>query len=117
MADTPTAASTPPDPSYRQITDDQFDAEFQPERNPDGSLYRQRDWTDPDDLPLIEQAARAGKCWTALDCDGKWVLSSGKHWVNRLYYVITEVAVPAGAHIEVVDADDTEADARAPVEG
>lgn len=44
--------------------------------------------------------------WTLLDCDGKLVLGNGCHVVNRMGYVVTEVPVPEGVDIEVVDDDD-----------
>lgn len=44
--------------------------------------------------------------WTLLDCEGKLVLGNGCHVVNRLGYVVTEVPVPEGVDIEVVDDDD-----------
>lgn len=94
----PTGAS-----AFRTITEDEFIAQFQPEECEEGGYYRQRDWTNPDDLPLIEQAANEGRCWTALDTDGGWGLSSGKAFVNRLYYVICAVPVPAGEQIDVLD--------------
>lgn len=44
--------------------------------------------------------------WTLLDCDGKLILGSGFHVVNRMGYVVTEVPVPEGVDIGVVDVDD-----------
>ena len=33
---------------------------------------------------------KQNRCWTCLDCDGKLYLSAGFHYVNRLYYIITD---------------------------
>lgn len=33
---------------------------------------------------------KLNRCWTCLDCDGKLYLAAGFHYVNRLYYVITD---------------------------
>lgn len=46
------------------------------------------------------------KVWTVLDCDGKLVISSGYHRVNRMGYIITEVAYDGTETIEVIDEDD-----------
>jgi hypothetical protein len=94
----PTTAS-----AFRTITEDEFIEQFKPEQCEDGSYYRQRDWTDPDDLIVIEQAAKEGRCWTALNTDGGWGLSSGMHWVNRVFYIICAMPVPAGEQIDVLD--------------
>ena len=96
--DTKPAAGT-----FRTLTEDAFVEQYKPEQLEDGSYYRQRDWTDPVDVIEIERAATENRCWTALDCDGQFVFSSGKHFVNRLYYVICAVPVAAGEHIEVPD--------------
>src|SRR3546814_15431155 len=40
------------------------------------------------------------------DADGFTVVVSGRHYVNRLEYYITDVAVPDGVAIEVYDPDD-----------
>ena len=44
-----------------------------------------------------------GRVWTLLDCDGKLVVSSGWHYVNRMGYYITEGVVPDMVSIEVED--------------
>lgn len=94
-----------------QLTEDEFVDRFNPETNEDGSLYRQRDWTNPEDLVEIQKASAESRLWTQIDGDGgEWVLSSGYHRVNRNYYVITESPIPVGQDIEVMDEDKPEED-------
>jgi hypothetical protein len=74
------------------LTDDQFIARYKPEENLQGDYYRQRDWTVPEDQVEIEKATKEHRIWTAGDDDdGNFCISSGWHFVNRLYYIITEL--------------------------
>ena len=74
-----------------QLTDDQFIARYHPEQTPEGDYCRQRDWHDADDLRAINAAVRDNRVWTAMDDDeGEFCIASGMHFVNRLYYIITE---------------------------
>ena len=43
------------------------------------------------------------RIWTLLDCDGKLIIGSGWHWVNRMGYYITKGVVPDMVSIEVED--------------
>ena len=36
------------------------------------------------------EMSKQNRCWTCVDCDGKLYLIAGYHWVNRLYYIITD---------------------------
>lgn len=47
-----------------------------------------------------------GSIWTLVDCDGKTIICSGYHFVNRIAYYITEV--PWNDDIEVYDEDEDE---------
>ena len=55
---------------------------------------RQFDWTDEDDAMLISAAKAADKLWTVVDTDEEPAMLSGYHHVNRLYYVISNEAIP-----------------------
>lgn len=89
-----------------QITDEEFVERFRPETNPDGSLYRQRDWTDLQDWALCRTAHAERRLWTQTDGDaGEWCLHSGLHYVNRNYYVICEVPTPEGEEFWLLDDD------------
>ena len=72
------------------LTDDQFIARYHPEENEEGGYYRQRDWTDADDLRALNEAVKENRVWTAMDDDdGEFCIVNGMHFVNRLYYIIT----------------------------
>ena len=66
------------------MTEEWFDFKYQPITNEDD------DWqVDVNaDLSNID----INKIWTVLDVDGVLYLSPGKHFVNRMYYVICEIA-------------------------
>jgi len=73
------------------LSDDEFINRYKPERDKHGNYYRQRDWTCPEDQAEIEKATAENRIWTAGDDDnGNFCISSGWHYVNRLYYIITE---------------------------
>jgi hypothetical protein len=108
------------------LTDEQFINRYKPETDEHGNYYRQRDWTDLEDQEAIEKATAENRIWTAGDDDnGNFCISSGWHFVNRLYYIITEiplenpdwnVQIPSDEeeisdHVrELMDQTDTEAD-------
>ena len=84
----------PPEPvdGVLTLTDDQFITRYKPEENEQGGYYRQRDWTVLEDQEEIEKAAAENRIWTAVDDDdGNFCIVSGWHFVNRLYYIITEL--------------------------
>lgn len=73
----------------KQIQSRTFDRMFTPVRNQhDGS--EQFSIYSATDLVEIEKADKENRLWTVLDCDGKLYISAGRHFVNRMHYVITE---------------------------
>ena len=90
---------------YLQLDETAFEERFRPLRDEGGS-WRDFDWTDPADLEAIRLAASELRLWTTVDVDGFVMLSSGSHLVNRLGYVISEVAFPELIAIEVYDPED-----------
>lgn len=60
---------------------------------------------DDFDDPRIKDANPAN-IWTELDVDGKTIIASGWHFVNRIGYWITKVPVKDGEFVEVVDEDE-----------
>lgn len=109
---TPDLSTATVDPNYRRITESEFDTEFRPLRAADNdadeaTYLRLEDWHNPAEWARILAARDAGRLWTCVDTeDGSWCLSSGLHYVNRQYYVISEVAVPAHMTIDVYDPDE-----------
>ena len=76
-----------------EIAEDEFVRRFQPEAWPNGDLYRQRDWTEPEDWAAVVAAHAERRVWTQVDGDnGEWCLIPGIHYVNRNYYVICAVS-------------------------
>ena len=67
--------------AYRTLTDDAFIAQYRPERNADGSVYRQRDFSNAADMRAVNAARAEHRVWTMLDVDGAVVLSAGCHVV------------------------------------
>ena len=94
-----------------QITVEQFYNDYQPLKNP---FYENASWdgcmleTYGKELEHVKTVFQYAprRVWTVLDCDGKTILASGFHFVNRIGYVITENPAPEGLDIEVLDTDD-----------
>ena len=93
------------------LTEDQFHREYQPQQNPfdnnaswDGCMLETYGKELEHVKTVFQYAPR--RVWTVLDCDGKTILASGFHFVNRIGNVITENPVLEGLYIEVLDADD-----------
>jgi hypothetical protein len=84
------------------MTLDAFDDAYEPEQNADGSLYRQRDWTVPEDFDAVQAAMPERRVWTMLD--GGTVVS-GRAVVNRVFYIITAHPYGEDESIEAVDPD------------
>jgi len=98
-----------PEDNVLTLTDDQFIARYKPEENEQGGYYRQRDWTVPEDQVEIEKATAEHRIWTAGDDDdGNFCISSGWHFVNRLYYIITELPLENPDWIVQVPSDEDE---------
>lgn len=94
----------------REISEVQFEEEFQPVANvfnPDASWGGWLFEPDGKELAMVNAIFRAapGKVWTVLERDGKQVISSGMHIVNRVGYIITAGAVPSHQTITVIDED------------
>lgn len=91
-----------------RIDEFEFEATYRPILAEDGR-WRDFFWKDdPECLVVVAQAAAENRVWTLVDADGFTVVMSGKHFVNRLEYYITEVAAPEGEDVEVYDLADYE---------
>jgi hypothetical protein len=87
--------------THRTISEDQFEAEFLPVLDEEGS-YRQFDWTVAADVGEIERARVENRLWTAVDDDyGDFAIVQGYARVNRIYYIVAAVAYDADDRIEV----------------
>ena len=105
---------------HEVLNEDDFLARFEPIPNHlddgrgfDGCLFE----TFGSELAFVHQmvASAPGRVWTVLEADGVLSIESGYHYVNRLGYLVTRHAVPAGATVSVVVEDLTEAaDAEVP---
>lgn len=80
---------------------------FQPETDPRDNDFVRLEPHDQAAMAKVDSADPA-RVWTMLDCgatddDGEecWVLTNGKHFVNRLFYIICAVPVPEGEHYEI----------------
>lgn len=95
---------------HREISYEQFEAEFSPVKADgcgpnDGGLGSYRQFHLPEDGPLFASTP-SQQLWTVLDCDGRNVIASGLHRVNREFYVMTEKPWEFGEAIDVLDPDD-----------
>lgn len=90
---------------YEQLDEATFEERYRPLRDPDGA-WRDFSWLEPEDQSLIEVAAREHRIWTTVDVNGFVLVTAGSHFVNRLGYVITEVAFDPNAQIDVLDPED-----------
>jgi hypothetical protein len=92
-----------------EITYEEFVERYKPKKNHldedasyDGYLFE----TYGEEIDFVKQQP-SENIWTLLDCDGKLILSSGWHYVNRMGYVVTEIPVGKDVEfIEVIDDDD-----------
>lgn len=104
---------------HKTISDDEFYETYKPVKNPfvahaswDGAMLE----TYGLELAHVQEVMKTAPntVWTVLDCDGSLLVSSGFHYVNRMGYIITEVPVAEGDHIETeadgVDEPDDEED-------
>lgn len=98
----------------RRITLDEFVKRFKPVKNPfdahanfDGFGFA---IGGPEYAHVMEvQAKHPERVWTVVDCDTTAWLTSGWHYVNREFYVITHVGAEPGVNYEVAyghDEDD-----------
>ena len=89
------------------MTENEFITRFRPEQNPDGSYYRQRDWTDATDWALVQRAHEERRVWTHVnDGAGNGGVVPGLAFVNREFYVICAVPIGDQDDVDVVDEDD-----------
>ena len=79
------------------LDDDQFEERFEPELA--GESWKQYPTHGHEEY--LEAARVERRLWTAIDADGELFLSSGFHFVNRLYYIVTKRPYPAGADYQV----------------
>lgn len=80
----------------KRLTEKRFDRDFIPTKNVidpeawkhgwDGNLYE----TYGADEEYIKNYPDPTKIWTLVDCDGKFYILAGYHYVNRFGYFITE---------------------------
>ena len=91
-----------------RIDEFEFAATYRPILVTDGS-WRDFLWKDdPECLAAIAEADAEDRVWTLVDADGFTLVMSGRHFVNRLEYYITEVPAAKGEDVEVYDPDDYE---------
>lgn len=92
--------------SHITIDEFEFQERYRPILAADGSW---RDFWWPDDaecMAMLAEAAPAGRVWTLVDVDGFTLVTSGRHFVNRLAYYITEVGVPDEQTVDVFDPEE-----------
>ena len=94
--------------THVSMTLDAFDDAYEPEQNDDGSIYRQRDWTVPEDFDAVRTAMPERRVWTMLD-DGTVV--NGCAVVNRAFYIITRHPYGEDESIEAADPESSDLDA------
>ena len=89
-----------------RIDEYEFEATYRPILAADGR-WRDFFWKDdPECVAAIAEADAENRVWTLVDADGFTLVVSGKHFVNRLEYYITEVPAPMGEELEVYDLED-----------
>jgi hypothetical protein len=70
-----------------ELTEDEFDATYDPEQDEYEGLYVQRYFSEAADRPVLEKARSERRLWTVVagDDNGRtWYVVSGFHFVNRL---------------------------------
>lgn len=63
-----------------------FEKTYKPIEQKEGSILLE---TYGDDLQKVRKTKNEN-LWTLLDCDGKLIIASGYHFVNRLNYIVTK---------------------------
>lgn len=95
-------------PTTKRITEDEFYSAYKPVKNPfekdaawDGCMFE----TYGPELAHVQDMLKSKprNVWTVLDVDGAIIAASGMHIVNRLGYLITEIAVADGTFVETID--------------
>lgn len=91
-----------------RIDEFEFERTYRPILGPDGR-WRDFFWKDDAEcMAAVDAAAPERRVWTLVDADGFTLVVSGRHFVNRLEYYITEVPWPEGEEVEVYDLEDYE---------
>lgn len=97
--------------AHHELTDEEFYEKFKPQTNHfeedapwDGCMYE----TYGEEHEYVREVLKSKphNVWTVLDVDGYLVLGDGYHYVNRMGYIITEVAADPKDSYNVMDADD-----------
>jgi hypothetical protein len=89
-----------------RIDEFEFAETYRPVLAADGS-WRDFFWKDDAEcLAALAEAAPERRVWTLVDIGGFTLVTSGRHFVNRLEYYITEVPAPQGEEVDVYDPDD-----------
>jgi hypothetical protein len=108
MTTTPVTTTAP---LAQSVTEDEWIERFKPLPAPsgdggfdfgDGSTLL--DWTKPVDAAILD-AADPACVWTVVDGDEGPAIVCGRHFVNRLGYIVTEVPTPS-EDLEIVMDDD-----------
>ena len=74
------------DSADNYLTDDEWDAQFDPTYEEDGNLREIKEG-DADWAELVA----AKRVWTMMDCDGDLYIGPGVHFVNRMSYHVTRL--------------------------
>jgi len=70
-----------------------FKEKYKPIRDNEEDCIKQFDWTVDDDIEEILIATNEKRLCTVRDSEDGLVLNSGYHYVDRLFYVVTEVPI------------------------
>ena len=92
-----------------ELTYDQWHEQFKPVHDSNGDMVK-FGWSTVEDQEEIKKALNQNALWTILDCDGVQVISNGYHVVNRMDYVICDVAYGDESSYDVVDQEDVDAE-------
>lgn len=89
-------------PDFVVMDEIEFEQRYLPLLDSNGS-WREF-WPDvPEVVELLAVATEERRIWTMLDVDGFTMLSSGRHFVNRLGYYVSAVPVPINQDVSVYD--------------
>jgi hypothetical protein len=81
------------------ITYDEWDEKFRPMSNPWEPHSQQFD------IDMDFSNIDVHRIWTMVDCDGHLYVVNGKHYVNRMWYFITEERWKDGDQYDIIDTD------------
>jgi hypothetical protein len=74
------------EPAGDCLSDDNWDSQFDPEYNEDGTLREIRLGDE-----RWDELMAANRIWTMLDCDGNMFISPGAHIVNHMSFHVTRL--------------------------